>query len=131
MGLQLSFKKPKLFELVTLSSWGELNLVNALCQDRVIGAYLNDALRGFLVYSRPDWCIEDLVVHQESRRIGLGRSLIRELVARVPQGEKIFLEVRSKNIGAIALYKSENFIQVGIRCGYYGDDDAIIMERVV
>jgi ribosomal-protein-alanine N-acetyltransferase len=88
-------------------------------------------LKGFLIYSRPDWCIEDLVVDPESRRIGVGRSLIRELVARVQQGERIFLEVRSKNIGAIALYKSENFVQVGIRRGYYGDDDAIIMERVV
>jgi ribosomal-protein-alanine N-acetyltransferase len=88
-------------------------------------------LKGFLIYSGPDWCIEDLVVDPESRRIGVGRSLIRELVARVQQGEKIFLEVRSKNIGAIALYKSENFVQVGIRRGYYGDDDAIIMERVV
>jgi ribosomal-protein-alanine N-acetyltransferase len=43
--------------------------------------------------------------------------------------EILFLEVRSKNIPAIALYKAYGFRDMGIRKNYYKnpDDDAVIM----
>ena len=43
--------------------------------------------------------------------------------------EKVFLEVRSKNIPARACYKSLGFSEISVRDNYYGDDDAIIMEK--
>ena len=43
--------------------------------------------------------------------------------------ETTFLEVRSKNAPALALYRAYGFEEVGVRKGYYKnpDDDAIIM----
>ena len=43
--------------------------------------------------------------------------------------EILFLEVRSKNLPAIALYKAYGFRDMGIRKNYYKnpDDDAVIM----
>ena len=42
---------------------------------------------------------------------------------------KIFLEVRSKNVNAINLYKKNNFNEMSVRKNYYKepDDDALIM----
>jgi ribosomal-protein-alanine N-acetyltransferase len=45
-----------------------------------------------------------------------------------------FLEVRSSNAGAIALYQSMGFMQVGERKNYYpdhrrGGEDALILSR--
>lgn len=43
--------------------------------------------------------------------------------------DKIFLEVRAKNINAINLYKKNNFKELSVRKNYYKepDDDALIM----
>ena len=39
---------------------------------------------------------------------------------------RIFLEVRSKNLPAVGMYKKAGFEQISVRKGYYGDDDALI-----
>ncbi|BDU15489.1 ribosomal protein S18-alanine N-acetyltransferase [Lysobacter auxotrophicus] len=64
---------------------------------------------------------------------GLGRQLLRALV-RVARGrgaERVFLEVRPSNAGAIALYHSEGFNEIGRRPRYYpardGREDALVM----
>lgn len=131
MDLQLSFKKPSLLELRSLSSWDENNLRYALDANCVIGAYYEDSLVGFLLYSKPDWCIEELVVSENFRRKGIAKGLIGELVKFLMPGENIYLEVRSKNFAALSLYESQKFTNVGVRKGYYSDDDAIIMRRIV
>ena len=43
--------------------------------------------------------------------------------------ETLFLEVRSKNTAALALYRSFGFVNMGVRKNYYKDpvDDAVIM----
>jgi ribosomal-protein-alanine acetyltransferase len=43
------------------------------------------------------------------------------------------LEVRSSNISALKLYKSNGFIESGIRKDYYNNpnEDAIIMEKKI
>lgn len=43
--------------------------------------------------------------------------------------ESLFLEVRSQNVPARALYKSYGFVEIGVRKGYYKNptDDAIVM----
>ena len=40
--------------------------------------------------------------------------------------EKIFLEVRAENRPARAMYEKHGFVQIAVRNGYYGDDDAVI-----
>ena len=43
--------------------------------------------------------------------------------------ETLFLEVRSKNAAALALYRSFGFVNMGVRKRYYRDpeDDAVVM----
>jgi [ribosomal protein S18]-alanine N-acetyltransferase len=66
----------------------------------------------------------NLTVEVGRQRQGLGRQLLRRLVAEArAQGvETIFLEVRPSNLAAMALYGSEGFAHVGIRPRYYPGD---------
>ncbi|MCL2693837.1 MAG: ribosomal protein S18-alanine N-acetyltransferase [Oscillospiraceae bacterium] len=59
-----------------------------------------------------------------------GKGLAKELLMRFMQkcDSDIFLEVRSENAAAIALYKSAGFTEAARRKNYYGDDDAIIFK---
>jgi [ribosomal protein S18]-alanine N-acetyltransferase len=52
---------------------------------------------------------------------GIGRAYLKALVdgARQHNAEGILLEVRPSNAPAITLYRSEGFLQVGVRKGYY------------
>jgi len=74
-----------------------------------------------------------IVVNEEYRQQGLGRRLLRHLIAVARQAgvEMIFLEVRPSNLAAIKLYQSLGFSEVGIRKDYYPDkggrEDALIM----
>ncbi|MDR2558838.1 MAG: ribosomal protein S18-alanine N-acetyltransferase [Oscillospiraceae bacterium] len=60
-----------------------------------------------------------------------GKGFAKELLTRFLEkcGSDVFLEVRSENKAAIALYKSAGFEQAGLRKNYYGDDDALIFRR--
>ena len=40
-----------------------------------------------------------------------------------------FLEVRSRNVSAIALYEKCGYERISVRKKYYPDDDAVIMRR--
>lgn len=77
----------------------------------------------------------NLCVHPDWRRRGLGRRLLLRLFAigKANNADTAFLEVRASNRGAIALYESEGFCEIGLRRGYYpaGDrrEDAIVMAR--
>lgn len=64
---------------------------------------------------------------------GYGRQLLRALVdlARERDAYRVFLEVRPSNLGAVALYQSEGFNEIGRRPRYYpaanGREDALVM----
>jgi len=64
---------------------------------------------------------------------GLGRRLLRALVklARGHGAQRMYLEVRPSNPGAVALYHHEGFNEIGRRPRYYpaaqGREDAIVM----
>ncbi len=65
------------------------------------------------------------------RRQGVARSLLRHALRAATRSglERAFLEVRSHNDAAIALYRSLGFIPIGTRRGYYADgEDALVME---
>lgn len=67
------------------------------------------------------------------QRKGLGRAMLCGMldVARAKEMRRVFLEVRSSNAAAIALYRSAGFGEIGVRRGYYrdasGSADAIVM----
>ncbi len=75
----------------------------------------------------------NICIAPERQGRGLGRELLRVLtrLARGRGAARIFLEVRPSNPGAIALYHSEGFNEIGRRPRYYpshgGREDALVM----
>lgn len=62
--------------------------------------------------------------------MGIGEILLKELIAMAKETglEILSLEVNSKNLGAIHLYKKLGFETIRVRKKYYhGIDDALIM----
>lgn len=95
----------------------------ALAAERPVGYVVSWLVAGELeiqnVVTDPDW-----------RRRGVAKALLERLVAdAVTRGaERALLEVRSSNVGAIALYAGFGFVVDGQRRGYYSDgEDAVLM----
>lgn len=67
----------------------------------------------------------------EFRRQGFAQRLLAELHEKMRQRGAVccFLEVRSRNSGAIALYEKSGYSRISVRRGYYDDDDAVIYRR--
>ena len=74
-----------------------------------------------------------ICVKGEARRHGTGRLLLESGLEAAAAGgaEKMFLEVRSQNVSARALYAKVGFKEAGLRKNYYTDpqDDAVIMVK--
>ena len=73
--------------------------------------------------------VTNLLVEPDRRRQGIGLELMKSLVeASVAAGARhLTLEVRSRNEAARALYARLGLAPVGVRKGYYGNDDALIL----
>ena len=81
----------------------------------------------------PEGEIYRIAVREDRRQRGIGyRLLSYALKTELGSGvETVFLEVRSKNAAARALYTAYGFKEIGIRKNYYQNpsDDAIIMVK--
>lgn len=79
----------------------------------------------------PEAEILTIAVTERLRRHGIGRALLRRLIAEAQshRATDIFLEVRAKHRGTQELYAHEGFAAVGFRKRYYSDDDAVVMHR--
>jgi [ribosomal protein S18]-alanine N-acetyltransferase len=79
----------------------------------------------------------NLCVREQFRFRGLGARLLRHLLEQsVAAGARVmFLETRPSNQAAIRLYQAHDFVQIGIRRGYYqaagGREDALVMRRTL
>lgn len=83
------------------------------------------------------WLIVDeahigtVTVHPDYRHLGVGRKLLAEaLLKATEQGAaSSLLEVRAGNQAALALYYGLGFVAVGLRAGYYADnqEDALLL----
>ncbi len=75
--------------------------------------------------------ITNVAVSKKQRGMGLGKSLLSELIYDAKQNliENITLECRESNYVALSLYESFGFVPCGKRRCYYTDnnEDAIIM----
>jgi ribosomal-protein-alanine N-acetyltransferase len=80
--------------------------------------------------------VDGLLVGYGIVSVGAGEAHIKMLMhltdlARASGAADLFLEVRPSNVGAVRLYQSAGFQQVGIRRGYYqadnGREDAVVM----
>jgi ribosomal-protein-alanine N-acetyltransferase len=81
----------------------------------------------------PEGEIYRVAVAPHKRQRGIGYRLL-DYAVKTSKGqglERLFLEVRSKNIPAIRLYTAYGFKEIGTRKNYYKDpqDDAIVMLR--
>lgn len=65
-----------------------------------------------------------LATHPDFRRRGLMEKLLRHLMGQLQAGERIWLEVHERNLGAHNLYKKLGFEQQGKRPKYYRDGGA-------
>lgn len=89
--------------------------------------------RGYIIYwvVAEEMHIMNLAVHPQNRRQGIARALLKEAMsrARALGAEVSWLEVRPSNQEAQALYESFGFKKVGLRPGYYADnqEDALLM----
>ena len=68
---------------------------------------------------------------KDKRQRGIGYRLL-DYAVKTSKGqglERLFLEVRSRNLPAVKLYTAYGFKQIAVRKGYYKDpdDDALIM----
>ena len=77
--------------------------------------------------------ITNVAVHSDFRGMGIGKMLVSELLSLCKEEgiDAFTLEVRKSNIVAQNLYKKFQFVEEGIRKGYYQDtkEDAVIMWR--
>jgi [ribosomal protein S18]-alanine N-acetyltransferase len=77
----------------------------------------------------------NVCIGEDFRCRGFGRALMEHLLQAAERAGSrlVFLEVRPANVGAIRLYESLNFQQIGVRRGYYqaaaGREDALVMRR--
>lgn len=98
-----------------------------------LAATRDGAVAGYLVCSRyaDVWHLMNVAVAPERRRQGIARSLMDELLSKLPRNAQITLEVRRSNEAALAMYETLGFRAAGVRPRYYQDngEDALIMWR--
>ena len=84
----------------------------------------NEGIAGYIIIDL-DGHIHSTAVRPSYRRKGFGTMLFTHAVSRAPKSP--WLEVRSRNSGAIAFYRAMGMNVLGKIPGYYGDDDALIL----
>lgn len=108
----------------------------AVKHNHYVGARIDDKLVGYAGIARLgrlcpyEYEIHTIGVDPAYQGQGIGRGLLARLLEFACDGE-IFLEVRTDNAPAIALYESEGFTKVGVRRHYYrvSGADAYTMKR--
>ncbi|HEY2763742.1 MAG TPA: ribosomal protein S18-alanine N-acetyltransferase [Pseudonocardiaceae bacterium] len=99
---------------------------------RYLAARENGSLIGYAGLARlgREAEVHTLAVDPAHQGRGIGRALLRALLEHAT-GATVFLEVRTDNDSALALYRSEGFAVVGTRRGYYRPSgaDAFTMRR--
>ena len=86
---------------------------------------------GYLEIRLVDGVIDvmNLFVNEENRRNGIATKLMNEMIDSEDYS-RIMLEVNENNNNAIRLYNKLGFKEISLRERYYGEDTAIIMEKV-
>ena len=98
---------------------------------QIWGYFIENELVGFvhLSISFESVDIVNIVVNPSFRRRGRASILMENILNIYPNCEQLFLEVRVDNLPAINLYNKLGFREINRRKNYYGDVDALVMER--
>ena len=95
---------------------------------------VGQALAGYVIYSHGagEAHLLNICIAPEHRRQKIARRILRYVFQSMALAgaQVVFLEVRPSNRGAILLYESLGFTQIGVRRGYYeavgGREDALV-----
>ncbi|MFL6171846.1 MAG: ribosomal protein S18-alanine N-acetyltransferase [Marmoricola sp.] len=122
-------------ETQAADAWSE-----ALVRDGIEGglptiSYLvadEDAVLGYAVasYAGDIAELQRIGVAEQARRRGLATALLDAVVAHAPStgADRMLLEVRADNRGALAFYAARGFVEIDRRPRYYRDGtDAVVM----
>ena len=71
----------------------------------------------------------NLFVNKKKKKKGIATSLMNKMIENEDYS-RIMLEVNENNINALRLYNKLGFKEISLRERYYGEDTAIIMEKV-
>lgn len=122
-------------KLIFPDPWSERDIQDLICLE---GGMCFTAVEGTRVVAyvigrliAPEGEIYRVAVDPAYRQRGIGYRLL-DYSVKTSRGrglETLFLEVRSKNDAARALYRAYGFEEIGVRKNYYRDptDDAIVM----
>lgn len=99
--------------------------------DSVYNYMDGETVLGYLEIRLVDGVIDimNLFVNEEERKKGIGTALMQEMIDKEDYN-RIMLEVNENNIEAMRLYTKLGFKEISLRDRYYGEDTAIIMEKV-
>lgn len=119
----------KLGSLVNKKFEKLFNINNLPDNEEILVYKENNQVIGFLHYLDNIDYIEflNVAVHEEKRNKKIASLLVDYFLSQ--NNKRIILEVRESNLPAIKLYKKFNFFIINIREKYYGNENAIIMER--
>ena len=73
--------------------------------------------------------VMNLFVNEENRRQGIATTLMNKMIDEEVYS-RVMLEVNENNNPAIRLYNKLGFKEISLRERYYGEDTALIMEKV-
>lgn len=84
-----------------------------------------------IMYERSE--IEFLYIETNERRKGIASKLLKQMEQHCIQQNctNITLEVRESNVAAQFLYQKQGYQKISIRKKYYGNESAIVMEKVI
>ena len=101
--------------------------------DDIYGYYEGEELLGFIQISKSFETLDivNIVVDTNKRNIGIGTKLVDYVCSLYDDVDNVMLEVRESNENAIKLYKKCGFEEINRRKKYYGNEDAIIMKKVI
>ena len=115
--------------------WSERDICDTICTEGAMCySAIKDGVPVAYIIGRiiaPEAEIYRIATHPEHRGRGIAYRLL-DYAVKTERGrglERLFLEVRSKNLAALSLYRAYGFEKIGIRKNYYKnpDDDAIVM----
>lgn len=101
--------------------------------DCIYGYYEDDDLLGFIHISKSYETLDivNIVVDINNRNKGIGKKLVDYVCSLYDDVDNVMLEVRESNEYAIKLYEKCGFEEINRREKYYGNEDAIIMKKVI
>ena len=103
------------------------NFLIYVYEDLGINGYISSYFDGYTLE------ILNFCIALDYQRKGIGTMLLDEVISKtIDAGLKnIVLEVRSSNEKAINFYTKNGFKIINVRKGYYGGEDAFLMEKII